>query len=147
MLTIVPPPAGRIASSAATRVIRSVPPTLRPVTARQPLGSIASAGTKYWPPALLTSTSSRPWRARHSRTIRSASSSRRMSPGDRARERADPLAGVGQHVLPAPGQHDVRAAGGELGRGRAAEVGAASGDEDHPAIQQAGPEDGRRYGR
>ena len=70
-----------------------------------------------------------------------------MSPGDGARERADPLAGVGQHVLPAPGQHDVRAACRELGRGGAAEVGAASGDEDHSAIEQTGSEDRRRYGR
>ena len=46
-LTIVPPPAGRIASSTAVRLISSVPPTFSRVTARQPLGSIASAGTKY----------------------------------------------------------------------------------------------------
>jgi hypothetical protein len=46
-LTIVPLPEGRIARSAAIRLIRSVPPRLSRVTARQPLGSIASAGTKY----------------------------------------------------------------------------------------------------
>ena len=69
-LTTVPPrPEGRNARSAATRVIRSVPPTLSRVTARHPFGSIASAGVKYWPPALLTRTSSRPWRSSAVSTI------------------------------------------------------------------------------
>ena len=67
--------------------------------------------------------------------------------GHRARERADPLAGVRQHVLPAAGEDDVRSAGGELGRGGAAEVGAAAGDEDHLSFEEPGSEDGRRYGR
>jgi hypothetical protein len=56
----VPRPAGFMASSTAVRDISSVPPMFSRVTACQPLSVIASAGTKYWPPALLTSTSSRP---------------------------------------------------------------------------------------
>jgi hypothetical protein len=78
-LTIVPP-SGPNARSAASRIIRSVAPTLSRVTARQPLGSIASAGVKYWPPALLTSASSRPPRSSAKRTIRSASCWSRTSP-------------------------------------------------------------------
>src|SRR5258705_320027 len=62
-LTIVPPPAGRSARETAASVIVAVPPTLSAITARQPLASIISAGAKYWPPALLTRTSSRPSRA------------------------------------------------------------------------------------
>jgi len=72
---------GTKASSAASRAIRSVAPTFRRVTARQPLASIASAGVKYWPPALLTSASSRPQRPSAKRTIRSASPGSRTSPG------------------------------------------------------------------
>ena len=98
-LTIVPPPAGRIASSAASRVIRSVPPTLSPVTARQPFGSIASAGTKYWPPALLTRTSSRPWRSRHVAHDPLGVLVAADVAGHDARARADPLARLGEHVL------------------------------------------------
>ena len=81
-LTIAPPPAGRIARSAAARAMFSVPPTLRLNTARQPLGSIASAGAKYCPPALLTNTSRRPWRSRTASTMRWAPSGSRMSPGN-----------------------------------------------------------------
>ena len=44
--TTVPPPAGRNASSAA-RAPSAGPADVEPVTARQPFGSIASAGTKY----------------------------------------------------------------------------------------------------
>src|SRR5215207_3090156 len=57
-----------------------VPPTFSAMTARHPFGSIASAGAKYCPPALLTSTSSRPDRATISDTIRAASAGTRTSP-------------------------------------------------------------------
>ena len=70
-----------MARSAAALAMASVPPTLSRNTACQPLGSIASAGAKYCPPALLTRTSSRPWRSSTSSTIRAASDSSRTSPG------------------------------------------------------------------
>src|SRR4051794_29707783 len=56
------------------------PPTFSRCTARQPLGSIASAGTKYWPPALLTSASRRPKRSSAKPTMRSAETGSRTSP-------------------------------------------------------------------
>ena len=128
--------------------MRSVPPTLRPVTARQPLGSIASAGTKYWPPALLTSTSRRPWRSRHVADDPLGVLVAADVAGD-GRSRARPIRSQASASTSSrrPGEHDVRAAGGELGRGGAAEVGAAARDEHHAAIEQAGAEDRRRYGR
>src|SRR4051794_23034579 len=57
-----------------------VPSTLSRITARQPFAVIDSAGTKYWPPALLTNTSTPPWRSTASATIRAASAGSRMSP-------------------------------------------------------------------
>ena len=132
----MPPPAAAHRELPATRVIRSVPPTFSRVTARQPLGSIASAGTKYWPPALLTSTSSRPWRSRHSRDDPLGVLVAPDVAGHRARARADPLAGVREHVLAAPAITTCAPQARELGRGGAAEVGAAAGDEDHASVKQ-----------
>jgi hypothetical protein len=79
-LTTVPPPPSPARAPPAARVIVIVPSTFSRMTARQPLAAIASAGTKYCPPALLTSTSRRPWRSTADATIRSASDGTRMSP-------------------------------------------------------------------
>ena len=138
-LTIVPPPCGRNASSAAVRDISSVPPMLSRVTARQPFGSIASAGTKYWPPALLTSTSRRPQRSSAKRTMRSASSASRTSPATAC---APSSAAVSlEHLAPAAGDHDLGTAGPQLRRRGAAEAGAAAGDERDAAVEHPGGED------
>src|SRR5947209_4970136 len=76
----MPPPAGRMARSAAVRAISKVPDTLSAITACQPLPAIASAGTKYWPPALLTNVSSRPWRSSAVSITLAASLGSRTSP-------------------------------------------------------------------
>ena len=78
-LTIVPAPASRIASSYAASHIASVPLTFSRWTACQPLVARPSAGTMYWPPALLSTRSSRPRRSSVSATIRSAPARSRMS--------------------------------------------------------------------
>src|SRR4051794_26489787 len=57
-----------------------VPPTFSRCTARQPFAVIASAGTKYCPPALLTRPSGPPWRSSAASTIAAAWSGSRMSP-------------------------------------------------------------------
>ena len=49
------------------------------ITVRKPFGEIASAGLRNWPPALLTSTSSRPWRSSTPSNSASTASSSRMS--------------------------------------------------------------------
>ena len=123
-LTIVPPPAGRNARATATRDISSVPPTLSRCTARQPLGSIASAGTKYWPPALLTSASSRPQRSSAKSTRRSASSA--LAHVARHPRGADLRRRRRQHLRAPPADHHRGAAAHELGRGGAAEPGTAA---------------------
>ena len=79
-LTTVPAPAGRKARSAA-RPSSSCPPDVEPLDRAPALGVIDSAGTKYCPPALLTSRSSRPWRSSAASTIAAAWSGSRMSPG------------------------------------------------------------------
>ena len=62
-LRILPPPAGMKALVAAAWDISQVPVTFSSTTVRKPFGEIASAGERNWPPALLTSTSRRPWRS------------------------------------------------------------------------------------
>ena len=121
------------------RAISSVPPMLSRVTARQPFGSIASAGTKYWPPALLTSTSRRPQRSSAKRTMRSAS----VDLAHVARDGVRPQlrCGLVEHVAAAAGDHDLRAAGPQLRRRGAAEAGAAAGDERDAAVEHPGGED------
>ena len=42
-------------------VISQVPSTFRRITVRNPFGVMSSAGVRYWPPALFTSRSIRPW--------------------------------------------------------------------------------------
>ena len=59
-LRTLPPPCGMNALVAAAWVISQVPTTFSSITVRKPLGVIASAGLRNWPPALLTSTSTRP---------------------------------------------------------------------------------------
>ena len=90
--TIVPLPAGSIARAKAASAMFSMPSTFSRHTARQPFAAIPSAGVKYWPPALFTSTSSLPWRSSTLATIRSASSRSRMSPAiqSAARRRSPP---------------------------------------------------------
>ena len=59
-LITFPPPCGMNAFVAAAWVINQVPSTFSSITVRKPFGLIASAGLRNWPPALLTSTSTRP---------------------------------------------------------------------------------------
>src|SRR5918994_6311935 len=66
---------------AAAWVICQVPCTFSSITVRKPLGVIASAGLMNWPPALLTSRSTRPWRSSTPSTKASTASSSRMSRG------------------------------------------------------------------
>ena len=89
METTLPPPAGIIAFVATACVISHVPSTLSRMTVRKPFGVIVSAGMRYWPPALLTSRSMRPWRSSTPSTSASTWSSSRMSHGLR-RRRARP---------------------------------------------------------
>src|SRR5919108_144196 len=63
-------------------VMSHVPSTFSRITVRKPFGVMSSAGLMYWPPALFTSTSMRPWRrgaaprrARGPRRMRAARSS------------------------------------------------------------------------
>jgi hypothetical protein len=62
MVTLITLPErwGMNAFVAAAYVICQVPCTLSSITVRNPFGLIASAGLRNCPPALLTSTSSRP---------------------------------------------------------------------------------------
>ena len=55
-----------------------LPPKTR-LVGDTPYGLIVSAGARNWPPALLTSTSRRPWRSRKPSKKRSTASSSRMS--------------------------------------------------------------------
>ena len=62
--TILPPLASGIIALVATAwVISQVPSTFSPITVRKPFGVMSSAGVRYWPPALFTSRSMRPWRS------------------------------------------------------------------------------------
>src|SRR3954452_21642348 len=79
MLRTLPPFCGMKALVAAAWVISQVPWTLRSITVRKPFGVIASAGLRNWPPALLTSTSIRPWRSRTPSMKPPTASSSRMS--------------------------------------------------------------------
>ena len=79
-LTILPPRAsGTIALVATAWVISQVPSTFSRITVRKPFGVMSSAGVMYWPPALLTSRSMRPWRSSTASTSASTWSSSRMS--------------------------------------------------------------------
>ena len=62
-LITLPERCGMNALVAAAWVICQVPCTFSSITVRKPFGVIASAGLRNWPPALLTSTSRRPWRS------------------------------------------------------------------------------------
>src|SRR3954454_16050660 len=68
----------------------SVPPTFRRVTACQPFNAIDSAGTKYWPPALLTRTSRRPNHSRTASTIAAHPAASRTSPDTHAQPSPSP---------------------------------------------------------
>ena len=57
--TTSPPPPGIIERVATARVRLQTASTVTRSTARQPLSQISSAGALNWPPALLTSTSTR----------------------------------------------------------------------------------------
>ena len=79
-LTILPPRASGIIALVATAwVISQVPSTFSRITVRKPFGVMSSAGVMYWPPALLTSRSMRPWRSSTASTSASTWSSSRMS--------------------------------------------------------------------
>ncbi len=67
---------------AAAWVISQVPTTFSSITVRKPLGVIASAGLRNWPPALFTSVSMRPCCATTSPMNASTASSSRMSRAD-----------------------------------------------------------------
>ena len=144
-LTTLPPPCGMKALVAAAWVICQVPWTFSSITVRKPFGVIASAGLRNWPPALLTSTSSRPWRS---------GSRRRTHP--RPRHRGCPglalggparLANLGDRLLErlgaAPAADDGGPQARELERGRAPEAGAHPRDRADLPFEQAGREDAR----
>ena len=138
-LTIVPLPGRPIARANAVSAMFSVPSTFNRHTARQPFAVIPSAGVKYWPPALFTSS---PLAISLQRLARSA------PPPALADVARDPVRGGAdlrdralQHLLAATGDHDRRAAAGQLQRGRLAQTGAPTGHERDPAVQQAGRED------
>ena len=78
-LTTLPERCGMKALVAAAWVICQVPWTLSSITVRKPFGVIASAGLRNWPPALLTSTSRRPWRSSTPSNSASTASASRMS--------------------------------------------------------------------
>ena len=83
-LTILPPrgsPSGPpiMARVATAWVISQVPSTFSRSTVRKPFGVMSSAGVMYWPPALFTSRSIRPWRSSTPSTSASTWSSSRMS--------------------------------------------------------------------
>jgi hypothetical protein len=78
MLTMAPP-CSCIACTKHSRAIRKPPVRLVATTASQPLALIVAAGAMYWPPALLTSASMRPWRASTVATACLTASSSRMS--------------------------------------------------------------------
>ena len=121
------------------RAISSVPPTLSRVTARQPFGSIASAGTKYWPPALLTSTSRRPQRSSAKRDH--ALGVRGLADVSRDCVRAELRCRLVEHFAPAARDHDLGTAGPQLRRRGAAEAGTAAGDEHDAAVEHPWRED------
>ena len=125
--TILPAFAGIIALVATAWVISQVPSTFRRITVRKPLGVMSSAGVMYWPPALFTSTSMRPWRSSTPST--NALHLVLLADVALARLAAAVLAqrdGLLQRLEAPPADHDLRPAGGELHRGGAAEARASS---------------------
>ena len=158
--TTVPAPARANASSYAASDMFSMPSTFSRHTARQPFAAISSAGLKNWPPALLTSTSSRPWRSSTVRTSRCASAGSRTSPatqsapptagpmapgaarsrsGSRDRARADELADLRrrllEHLAAAPRDRHACPAARQLERARLPQARAAPSHQRHPAAQ------------
>ena len=137
MLMIVPPPAGRIASSTAVRAISSVPPTFSRVTACQPFArdrlrrhEVLPAGVvdEHVEPAVaLEAGAHDPLRV------------------GRLADVADHEGGAGadllgrrrEHFLAAAGDHDAGAARGEFARGGLAETRASARDERHTFVQNA----------
>ena len=77
--TILPPRAGIIALVATAWVISQVPTRFSRTTVSKPFGVRSSAGDMYWPPALFTSVSMRPWRSSTPDTRSATCSSSRMS--------------------------------------------------------------------
>ena len=100
----------------------------------------------YWPPALFTSVSILPWRSSTPSTSSPTCSSSRMShtrDSQRPPSHSATVSSSGSGRRPqittcAPQR-------GQLDRGRAAEPGAAAGDEHHLAVEQPGGEDPRRH--
>ena len=108
----------------------------------------ARPGVKYWPPALFTSTSSRPWRS--STRLDEPLGLRRLAhvarhpsaapPFDRPRSRRSPR-GLLQHLRAPPRDRHSGAAARQLERRGLPEARAPAGHERHPAAQQPGRED------
>src|SRR3954464_9110033 len=139
--TILPPPAGIIALVATAWVISHVPSTFSRMTVRKPLGVMSSAGTMYWPPALFTSTSMRPWRSRTPSTRAATWSSSRMSHSSawqRPSSAIEAVSSIGSRRRPhttTPAPHAPTPTPG--GRPR---PGAPPPPHGHPAIEDAGGE-------
>ena len=97
----------------------------------------------YWPPALLSTRSSRPKRVERGRDdllgagpLADVSRHPRAALADLRRRRFE-------HIPAPAGDHDRRAAADELGGGRLAEVGPAAGDDRDPTLERAVGEDAR----
>ena len=145
-LTTLPPPCGMKALVAAAWVICQVPWTLSSITVRKPFGVIASAGLRNWPPALLTSTSSRPWRSSTPSMSASTASSSRMSSGSclgRPPRRLDLGHGLGERLGAAPAADHRRRPGAPARARSRAQPGAGARDHADLALEQAGGEDPR----
>ena len=141
---------GMNALVAAAWVISQVPSTLSSITVLKPFGEIASAGLRNCPPALLTSTSTRPWRSTTPSKSESTASSSRMSI---ATASASPASGsiaadrLLERLQPAAAADHRRAEPGKLERRLAAEARAGAGDHADPALEQSGRKDSRGLGR
>jgi len=113
---------------------RQVASTASRCTARQPLALICSAGAENCPPALFTSTSTRPNSpsARSTRPV-TWSSSRISAATTNARRPSSRLRpGPSPALRAPPGEHQVGAATGQLQGGGPADSGAAAGDQGGP---------------
>src|SRR4051794_35600761 len=156
--TSPPRPPGIIERVATARVSDQTASTLSRWTARQPLSEISSAGAVNWPPALLTSTSTRPKRSRARSTTRSTSAGSRTSAGA-AGELPPPASPAAPGApggaprpppttAPAPGPPHRRSggAGGRPGRPRppAADDDAGAGARE---LERGGPADARPAAR
>ena len=142
-LSTLPPPCGMKALVAAAWVISQVPWTLRSITVRKPFGVIASAGLRNWPPALLTSTSRRPWRSSRASKKRPTGSSSRMSRISCSKLPGSPAAssrGLRQRLLAAPAGDDGGTEPGQLQRRLAPEAAAGAGDDADLTVEQTVPE-------